>query len=54
MKIKDLKQILEKYDDEINIMIDKTVDGGFGEIRDFEEYDIFETDDNQIILGYVS
>lgn len=53
MKVKELKEILTQFDDDIDILIDKSVDGGFEEIRHLTESDIYLDDDNKIIIGYL-
>lgn len=54
MTIKELKEILSQYDDEAEVLIDKSVDGGFENIREITEYDIqkYQFDENKIIIGY--
>lgn len=54
MTVKELKDILSKYDENLDVLIDKSVDGGFGCIRDFEDYDIQKYGDTKIIIGYDS
>ena len=52
MKVKDLKKLLSKYDDELDVLIDKSVDGAFSDITDMQEYDIQQYDDKHIIINY--
>ena len=54
MTVKELKDILSKYDDDIEVLIDKSVDGGFMSIRNMEEWDIQKYGDTKIIIGYDS
>lgn len=52
MKVKELKNILSQYDDELDVLIDKSVDGGFIDITDMQEYDVQKYDDKHIIINY--
>lgn len=52
MKVKDLKELLSKYDDELDVLIDKSIDGYCTSIVDMEEYDIQQYDDQHIIINY--
>lgn len=52
MKVRELKEIIAQYDDDFDVLIDKSVDGGFSEVRDLTESDITKYDDTQIIIGY--
>lgn len=53
MKVNKLKEILSQYDDELDILIDKSIDGGFSDIRELTESDIMKYSDMEIIIGYV-
>lgn len=52
MTVSELIKLLSQYDENLEVLIDKSVDGGFIDIRDFEERDIMKYDDNKIIIGY--
>lgn len=54
MKVKELKKIISQYDDEMDVLIDKSVDGGFVNIVEMEEYDIqkYNFEENKIIIGW--
>lgn len=54
MTVKELKEILSKYDDETEVLIDKSVDGGFIDIVEMEEYDIqkYHFEENKIIINW--
>ena len=52
MTVKELKEILSQYDDETVVLIDKSVDGGFEDIREITEYDIQKYEDDKIIIGW--
>ena len=52
MTIKELKEILSQYDENMEVLIDKSVDGGFIDIEEMEEYDIQEYEDNKLIIGW--
>lgn len=50
MTVKELKEILSQYDDELDVLIDKSVDGAFIDITDMQEYDVQQYDDKHIII----
>lgn len=54
MTIKELKEILSQYDENTEVLIDKSVDGGFVNIVEMEEYDIqkYDFEENKIIIGW--
>ena len=52
MKVKQLKEIISRLDDEMDVLIDKSVDGGFSDIRHVTESD-FYLEDDKIIIGYL-
>lgn len=54
MTIKELKEILSQYDENTEVLIDKSVDGGFVNIVEMEEYDIqkYTFEENKIIIGW--
>ena len=52
MNVGELKKLLDKYDDNIDVLIDKSVDGGFADIAYLEESDIQKYGDTKIIINY--
>ena len=52
MKVKQLKEIISHLDDEMDVLIDKSVDGGFSDIRQLTKSDLY-LDGDKIILGYL-
>lgn len=52
MKVKELKNILSQYDDELDVLIDKSIDGYCTDITDMQEYDVQKYDDKHIIINY--
>ena len=52
MKVKELKNILSQYDDELDILIDKSIDGYCSSIVYMEECDVQQYDDQHIIINY--
>lgn len=53
MTVKELKEFLSQYDDEVDVFIDKSVDGGWSDIRYLTESDITKYGDTKIIIGYL-
>lgn len=53
MKIKELIEVLSSYDDEnMEVLIDDSIDGFLEDVRELEEWDIRKYDDNSIIFNY--
>lgn len=51
MKVKELIEFLSQFDDEMDLFIDKSVDGGVSDIQNLTKPD-FYIDGDKIILGY--
>lgn len=52
MKIKELIKILSQYDENMEVLIDKSVDGMISDYEEFTENDITKFDENKIIIGW--
>ena len=52
MKVKELIEILSQYDENMEVLIDESVDGMICDYEELTENDINKFDDNKIIIGY--